>query len=294
MKIKGASDKICGRHIFLVFALLLVVLGALRGCIVALLVDSGTGFYEKESFLITVFNILLAFSFVIPVLSFLSKECNRVDVAAEKDKLLGVAFVLLSLTFVYDSIQAFSFSGDSGTGVQLTAKAMMAAGVFAGLFRGIAAIFSFVYFLSVSKAYLKGDMSFAKRKLIALSPVVWAGARMIGLFVKQISFVNVSDLFLELLALACMIIFFMAFAQVSSGIYSDEVRWRIFGFGLVAALISIVLHLSKICIYVAEPQASLIDEYPIVITDVVFGFVMFMLALKSFGNKNRVSSDEGE
>ncbi len=294
MKIKGSSEKINGGHLIALFTVLLIALGALRGIIVSFYIDNETGFYTKDSALITVFNIVLVLSFSIPVLSFFSKETNSVTIGECNDKAVGFSFGAFAFSFLIDALQSVSaLSNVSGSSVQ-SAESMMAAGVFAGVFRGLFAILSFVYFLSVSKSYLKGNADFSKKRILALSPVVWAGSRMIGLFVKQISFVNVSDLLIELIVLSCMIIFFMAFAQVASGVYSEVAAWRIFGFGLVGALISVVLHLSKIPNLILHPQSALAEEYPVVICDIVFGILMFIFALKTFGTKAIKSKNEGE
>ena len=106
-------------------------------------------------------------------------------------------------------------------------------------------------------------------------PVGWISCRLLHLFVSKISFMRVSDLFLELLMCAFMVLFFMALAQVSSNVYSTESRWRLAGFGLPAALISAVISVSRLVF----KETYINENHPFNIVDLAFSVFAVMLVV---------------
>jgi len=130
----------------------------------------------------------------------------------------------------------------------------------------------------LAKSFSKGSLSAHNHKYLALSPVAWAAFKIITRFVKQISYIKVSDLFLELVMLAFMILFFVALAQVMSGVYSDDSRWRITALGLSGATVSVCINIPRLVLTVFADEFVNI-EYPFNLADTAFAFFAVFVAL---------------
>ena len=94
---------------------------------------------------------------------------------------------------------------------------------------------------------------------------------------RKIAFVRVSDLFFELLACVCMILFFLAFAQTASGVYSTGMSWRLIGFGLPAGLLTLGVQIPRFVFLFIESGSHINENHPFSPTDVCFG--VFVLAI---------------
>lgn len=91
-------------------------------------------------------------------------------------------------------------------------------GMFASLFESIFGIIACVYFIVFALSYFNDKADFTSYKVLALAPLFWAMCKMITRFMTKISFINVSELMLEMLELALVMLFFMSFAKISSDV----------------------------------------------------------------------------
>lgn len=294
MKIKGSNKTFCPEQILTLFGIGAVICAVFRLILVSGFIDAETGFYINDSFLITVFNILVfGFAIAILVLSFLSSHTQSIDYLSWKSKSFGILTGLYALSFFYDCFYSFTLCVGSVSEVSLSVgsafKAMMISGTIPTFFRFVFAFFSGIYFLIFAKGLISGNSKLFKHKLLAISPVAWAGFRLLCLFVKQISFIRVSDLFFELIMLSCMIMFFMAFAQVSSGVYSEGFVWRIVGFGCVSSLIALTLNISRFAFTFIGSGEKLNSEYPLSVSDFVYS--LFIIGFLLQGIRERKSSE---
>ena len=87
-------------------------------------------------------------------------------------------------------------------------------------------------------------------RVLSVMPVVWSICRIIYRFVTKISFINVSDLLLELFMLVFLISFTLAFAQVVTNVTPEICAWRLFGCGLPAALLAFVISVPRLMMLV--------------------------------------------
>ena len=101
-------------------------------------------------------------------------------------------------------INAFSFFDSISYQQLFLFKALMASGTLPALLQSLFAVISAVYFTVAAISFKKGNGSISNHKYIALAPVFWAGFKLIARFIKQISYVQVSDLLLELMQFAQM------------------------------------------------------------------------------------------
>lgn len=226
---------------------------ALRCIQMAKFIDPETGFFTGGGvFNILFYAVLGVSALVFCAVSFLSADCKRVEIGGLCDSKAAKATRFMAFGFIIDSIGSF-ISGVYNFGSATTAYTdVMKSGTLPMMLQSIFALFSAIYFFILASDFSKGTEKAYKRKILATAPVCWAGARLIYRFLRQISFIEVSDLFLELVMIAFMVMFFMALAQVASGVYKDTVKWRLTGFGLSAGLIAAVLSVSRLVMSVVE------------------------------------------
>lgn len=257
---------------------------ALRCIQMAKFIDPETGFLTGASTLnILLCAVLGVSALVFCGISFFSADCKRVEIGGLGDSKAAKASRFMAFGFIIDSAASF-ISGVYSFGSASTGYTdVMKSGTLPMMLQSIFAIFSAIYFFILASDFSKGTEKAYKRKILATAPVCWAGARLIYRFLRQISFIEVSDLFLELVMIAFMVMFFMALAQVSSGVYKDTVKWRLTGFGLSAGLIAAVLSVSRLIMSLVETvmQADFtVSGHGFSIADFIFALFAISLAVK--------------
>lgn len=278
MTIKGTSTSVSLKNIPFIFFISALVGIVLRSFQMLKFIDSETGFYTGGKFVtVILYGVIFACFLTFCVKAFLSAESEKIQVQGIKNKPLGIATFVFSVSLVFDFLSGFSASGDAELAYDF--KGLMLTGTMPRFLQSIFALVSAVYFIIVAKDFIKGTSKASKHRVLATMPIGWAGFRMVCRFVRQISFVKVSDLLLELLMLALMLLFFMAFAQVASGVYSDGFRWRIPSFGASAALIAATLSVPRLIFTLVNFERYINSQHTFQITD--FAFVIFALMLIS-------------
>jgi len=287
MKLKNSKESLKLKLLFPVMygsTLLLVILRTLQ---LTRFIDSETGFFTGGAFVNTLLYILIAgLCIYFTAVSFLSEDGKRVELAAVKDKGASVAAIIFGISLIYDSLSSFFDSivifddisvGSFENGAE-TFKTLMATGTLPYALQSLFAVLSAVYVFLLAKSFSKGSLSAHNHKYLALSPIAWVAFKIITRFVKQISYIKVSDLFLELIMLAFMILFFVALAQVMSGVYSDDSRWRITALGLSSALVSLCVNVPRLVLGVFAKE-FVNKEYPFNFADAAFAAFAVLVAL---------------
>lgn len=293
MKLKENKEISFYGKLPLIFFLCCAVTVIIRTVQIFSFVDRETGFYEGGSAIaVILYLILAAFSVFFAVTSFLSKETAKIELKAEKDTLLSVLTCLLSFGFLYDSASSLVGSvdsmGSSSYGVSAF-QSMMLSGTLPQFFQSIFALFSAVYFLFFAKDMIKGTDKASNHKIIAVAPACWAGFRLVHRFVEQISYIRVSELLLELVLLALTVMFFMAFAQVASGVYVINARWRIVGLGLPVSLLSLTLNVPRLIFALTQGADELYAKYPFKVSDFIVALFIVVLIVRITSRKNEAA-----
>ncbi len=292
MKLKNSNESLKLGSLFPIMyggSLLLVILRSIQ---LTRFIDSETGFFTGGMLVnILLYGIIAILSVYFIVVSFLSAESGKIEIAALKDKTASVVSVVFGISLIYDCLASFFDSivksDEMGMGAFMTKteafKELMATGTLPYALQSLFALLSAVYVFILAKSFSKGSLSAHNNKYLALSPVAWAAFKLITRFVKQISYIKVSDLFLELVLIAFMILFFVALAQVTSGVYCDETRWRITALGLSAGLISVCINVPRLVLTVFANE-FVNKEYPFNFADTAFAFFAVFIALAAVKN----------
>ncbi len=279
MKIKASSNKANVSALVGVFGVMAVVVAVLRSFQVFKLIDASTGFYKEPSLVTPVLYGVIAFScFVFCAVSFLSRNSSAITTENLESKRLSICTYLFSFTMIYDCISSFLKSiallgSDSMNASNGTFKYVLSSGSFTNLGKSVFALLSAVYFLNLASSIKNGSEKASERKILALAPIGWSCFRLVGLFITKISFLRVSDLFLELVMLCFMTLFFVALAQMTSGVYSTGVSWKIPACGFSASLVAAALCVSRLIATVVSKESFITAGHPFEITDL--GFLIF-------------------
>lgn len=293
MKIKSSKESAKSKYLLYFFPVSALIFFILRCVQTRINIDASTGFYKSGSALTVIFYALAVASIaVLCVYSYVSKDACEIAPHTVKSRSLAIVTILFAAAMVYDMFYSFVLAADKlGStgglyyGEENTVKAMMSSGSLFISIRAIFALLSAVYLFILASSFLGGDGKASKHKVLALAPVCWACFRLLALFVKKISFLRVSDLFLDLVMLCFMIVFFMAFAQVNSGVYSDGFSWKIIAYGLSSALVAAGTNLSRLVFTLYNKEQFVNAEHPFSLIDLVFAAFVFVLVLECIKQK---------
>ena len=295
MKIKESSSKSKYSTSLVVFGIAAVILTVLRLVQIKTSIDASTGFYTKTGLSVIIFYALLFMSCLyFAASSFISADSKNVTLC-KKSRSMYIVTLAFSFFAFFDGalsfIKSIAATGDTQT-ASTVFKGLMISGAIPLFLQSIFAVISGIFLIELALSFKKGDGSASKHRIAALMPVGWISCRMLHLFVSKISFLRVSDLFLELSMCAFMILFFMALAQVSSNVYSNESRWRLVGFGLPAALISTLTSVSRLIFTFVSKETYINENHPFNIVDLAFSVFAVMLVVLLI--KNGSAADEEE
>ena len=294
MKIKNSNENITFAIISKAFPALLAVCVVLRAVQMLFFIDAETGFYKGGTLVNTVFTVLIVMGCIgFTVCSFLSKEAGEISLVGVVNKKTGIAAIVFSVALIFDfvsSVAAF-LSSEVSFGYGADIKSLMAGGALTSYVRAISALFSSVYFFSMSKGLRKGSDFVSKHKIIALFPIVWASVRMVDRFTSKISFMEISDLFFELVMLSFAALFFTALSQHTSGIYSTGNAWKLAGYGLGAALIAGSLSVPKLIFTIAGSK-YITANFGFELSDLVFCAFVIVLIISYKGNNKTAEQME--
>lgn len=238
------------------------------------LIDFETGFYTQENVTTYIlYGVMALTAFAVFLVCTMAGEIPQEKMPTKKSPVVavcaGVFAVLLVITAVnqfneFSSIY-FSFASPEERFVVPAEERysinfflnslpqLMKIGALPKLLEGIFGVLSAAYFIVAGLNYSglrKAD--FTKIKVLSLCPLFWATFRMVERFTRTISFINVSSLFLEMFMIAFMMMFFMYFAQMSSQVNAKAISFKIFGYGLIGAMVSAVVVIPKMILYVVN------------------------------------------
>ena len=311
MKIKGSMRNLKINTAFILAGVGSVVALAIRVYqYFSGLIDFETGFYESDNITTFILYAVLAITAIgIFAVSLLAGEIPQ-EKMPEKRNIGVAAFAgLFSVTLAVGAVEQYTLYSNAKSNAVLSIlngqsemSYLMKSGALPRLGEAVFAALSIVYFAIVLIKYIgarKLDMT--KFKIFSLCPLFWATFRLVQRFTRTISFMNVSDLFLEMFMIAFMMMFFMYFAQMSSNVNANATSYKVFSYGLIAAMLSAVISVPKILMMAFSSSyrdllASGRVECPLEYTDIAFCLftVMFLIACLSVPRIKNMTLKETE
>lgn len=288
MKVIGSSEKINPLYSLYVTAGLLCVAIPFRVYQLLSLIESDTGFYKEINWSVYLMYALCILAVLVPyVLTLLAKNIPESRAVYRKNKLLAAASFIFGAGLVADAVKAFSTLILVRQGY-LTQEISVVPTLLQGIFGILAAIYIMVFGIS----YIDGRTTYSKYKLLALCPLAWAAARLVIRFIKKISYVNVSDLMLELFAIAFMMLFLLSFARISSGLSNKKSMRSLWAAGFVSAFLCAAANLPRLVVIITANSSVLPEEYPFELCD--FGFAFFAICYIVNSMKSAKNNDAFE
>lgn len=296
MKIKGSVKSLKINYAFIIFAVgTALALGVRIFQAFSGIIDFDTGFYTETHVTTPILYLILAFTGIgIFLVSFLSWEIPQEKMPEKRSIPVAIFSVAFAGTLVYDAIiqiKSFLSSLNATHSIvmgesQSVLSQLTKSGALPRLGEGVFAIISAVFFLITFFDFVGlKKVNFSKLRILTVAPLFWATLRMVQRFTRTISFMNVSSLLLELFMIAFMMMFFMYFAQMASEVNNSAISFKVFAYGLIAAMFSAVVSIPKVLLIIFDGDYRAMMEWnmvecPLEVTDVAFaGFAVLFLVL---------------
>lgn len=250
------------------------------------IIDAATGFYNEINLSVIIFYVVVGLGaltgLVVPYLKHNSLEPVQISV---KSTGFTVASLIMAILLVVDSAsQLLDYFSLFETVPSYNLKAYISAQggnllLMQAIFGAVAAVYFFVNGVTVGI----GNAESSKYKVLALMPVVWCIFRLLYRFKRTISFVNVSDLLLELFLIVFSMMFFFACAQINSkidindkgGSFMKSVYWKIYGYGIPASLFALICFMPRFILTITGHSDNVNIHYPVNYSDL--GFAVFAI-----------------
>ncbi len=267
------------------------------------IIDASTGFYNTVDFSVYLLYAVLIIGMLCGlIIPFMKHKSMKPVSLSVKSIGFTVVSLIMAVTLIIDSAsQLLSyfelFSTASAYMGMPVGDYISTQGGTLLLLQAIFGALSAVYFFVTGVTIGLGNSDSSKYKLMALLPTLWCIFRLLYRFKRKISFVNVSDLLLELFFIVFSMMFFYALAQVNSKIDIKEkgddlmksIFWKIYGYGVPAAILALICFLPRLILIATGNSDHINSQYPVCISDL--GFAVFAIytcisGLKSNNNTN--------
>lgn len=258
------------------------------------IINPETGFYDETDFSVIVVYFVLAVAMLVCIGFSYIKNKSIKPVSGNHKAIPYIAVSILMAIGV--AVDSFSIISDyialysSGTGNYLSINEYVSAqGGSLMLIQAVFGILCAVYF-AVSGISSLNKVNVPKLRFLALSPVAWCIFRLLFRFKRTISFVNVSDLLLEMFMIVFVMMFFLALAQVNSKIDAKVVFWKLFAYGFPAVMFSLICFLPRFILILTGSAEQLNPVYLPNFSDFTFAVYAIYICISSA--KTKISAEE--
>ncbi len=253
-KIKGSSSAVKMKYLLFVFAAAVLVALPTRVYQLLALVDASNGFFKENDVTVPVlYAVVVVFCLLFLVLSFISKEVPSPKLPTGKNPILGVVSFVMTAGLGWDMFGTLRDiipvnQGNSAIFMGLLKTNLSQNGGTFAILEFVFAFFAIIYFIVFGISHLNGKASYKEFKLLALSPLCWSMTVLITKLMNPISFIKVSELLFEIFMFVFVMLFFITFARISSGVFTEDSMWGIYGYGLTATLLGAIVTIPRIVI----------------------------------------------
>ena len=252
-KLKGSLSAIRKRHLFAIFAVAFIFAVVARAYQLIVLVDSETGFFIKDDFTVALlYGAVGVFTLLLLVLSFLCKSIPKPKLREGRNILLGVSSLVAAAGMVFDAITVSNriipqiANSSSAVLKEILFLNLQQNGGFFLALEVLFAVLSAIWFIVLSLSFLSGGCSFKRAPIVALAPVCWRMLSLVSRLMQPVSFLSVSEIFFEVALFVFSALFFLTFARIATGVFTENSMWGIFGYGLTASLFAGVVTIPRL------------------------------------------------
>ena len=291
-KLKGSSSAVKMKYLLFVFAAAVLVSLPTRVYQLLALVDTTNGFFKESDVTVPVlYGVVVVFGLLFMVLSFISKEVPSPKLPTGKNAVLGIASFVMVAGLGADMLGILKRivpvnQGNAVIFVNLLKSNLSKNGGAFTILEFVFAFLAIVYFLVFAISHLNGKASYKEFKLLALAPLCWSMTVLVTKLMNAISFIKVSELLFEIFMFVFVMLFFLTFARISSGVFTEDSMWGIYGYGLTAALLASIVTIPRIVIALVGLDAVEGNEFNFAHL-AVFGFIVaYIFASLGIGFKD--------
>lgn len=285
MKIVGKFKKINPiLPLYIVVGLLCVAI-PFRTYQLLFITEAATGFYTKTDWSIYAIYGLSALAILASfILVNLAKNVpSSRDEIRKKNIFLAVTSILFAIGIIIDSVLALT---------SILAGVTSADGLSSVVIEAVFGVIAAIYIMIFGISHFDGRTTYFQYRFMALSPLAWATGRIIIRFMKKISYVNVADLMLEIFILASMMIFFLAFARISSGLSNEKSMRSLFSSGYVCIFFCALANIPRIVLMVTGNSEYIPYEYPLSVCDLTFALFVAAYIINAMNKATVNDHDE--
>ncbi len=297
-KIKGSLNAVKMKYLMFVFAVAMLAALPTRVYQLFAIVDYTNGFYNGNDITVPVlYGALFIFALIFMVLSFLSKEVPSPKLPVGKNPILGVASIFMIVGLGWDILSIErkvvpqvqgGFSFDMFKSI-LASNLEQSGGIFLVL-QFVFAILAVFYFIIFAVSHLNGKASYKEYKLLALSPLCWAITMLVSRLMTAVSFISVSELLFEIFMLVFAMLFFLTFARISSGVFTEDSMWGIYGYGFAAALFAGLVTIPRIVCAIVGLPAVEGYEFSLAHLSILLFILSYIVASLGIGFKDGIKN----
>ncbi len=285
MKIKEKNSKI--NPLAGMYVVLIALLPAIPIRIYQLLniIETDTGFYKQVDRSVYIMYIIAAIAIILTyLLTVFAKNVPASKSPFRRNRFLAVTSIIFAAGIVLDVVNALSdflINAKSYLSINLTIFGTMNQDQIPLLLESVFGIFAAIYILVFGISYIDGRTTYSQYKFLALTPLFWAVMRLIARFVKKISYINISDLMLELFGITFMVIALLAFARISSGIANVKSMRTLFYSGFISLFLLETANIPRLVMMITGNMSAIPDEYPLSLADLAFGVFVVAYAINA-------------
>lgn len=282
MKIKNSTQSVSPDASIIIMCVGILVACPLRIFQMLRSIDPITGFYDNYSSLsvIVFYSVLALATLLILILTFVSAKVPAAIAPQGRKFGIFMSSLLLSATLLFDAIYNYIPRNNETATIVQNAQSLTNLHHFHAVF----ALLSCIYFLVFSVSYIAGKSFYKSVKLLSLAPLVLCLVRVLERISVIISIIRVSELLLELCACVFLMIFFMTFARVASGINEKGSMWSVIACGSVSAMFILVYSIPRVMLTLTGNADRLVSGYPVYWSDIacaLFIIVFIITTLRS-------------
>lgn len=276
MKFTGKNEKLNPLLGLYIAAGLLIAAIPVRLYQLLTIIEQDTGFYKAIDRSVYVMYALAAAALIASYgIAVLAKNIPASKSPYRKNKFLAVTSILLGVGIVLDVVSAasgFIIKARNFMSVGISVLGTADQGQIPTLFEAVLGIFAAIYLLVFGISYIDGRTTYSQYKFLAITPFFWSISRLVGRLISKIAYVNVSDLMLEIFGIAFMMIFFMSFARISSGLSNKKAMRSVFASGAVSAFLLGTANIPRLLMLISGNGDKITSGYGLSVCDLVFVF----------------------
>lgn len=262
------------------------------------LLEPGDGFYASRDWSVTALSVLsVLFIAAFMGLSYFTRNAKQAALRYSrkpvKSRATAIVSIALAVCLLWDVKVCVSFLLEHLDEVVLEINksdannlftVLMKTGLLPRLLEAVTAFPAAIFALGFGIVHWRGKSSFTKRRLLQLFLPLWLVMRTIFRFTHTLSFLRVSELFYDLLVLAFLLVFFMAFTQLHSGVNENDNDWMLPAFGFPAALFALLCFVPRVLMIILGKSEDLTAPAPADPIDLTLAlFVLSILRVRVRG-----------